>query len=202
MQLAPTLMSLPPPTRLDLVDAQRTVGWITGHALGFHGFSDEREAANAAWVAYRTVSRRLARSWGTRPIPIDVELLTLARHGNREIILASGRPAAELVRPGVDSPSGPDSFGLEILVPPIVEESMMRDLTRLAYRALRKSGIRWAMWRPRFIGKTKTQPEAEMLPSDHQIEERPSRTEPVARMRSGFARASGVVGVVGTTCVA
>lgn len=189
MQLAPTRMSLPPPPRLDLVDAQRTVGWITGHALGFHGFSDEREAANAAWVAYRTVCRRLAQLWGTRPIPIDVEPLTLARQGGREFIFASRRPVAELLRPRVDSPSGPHSFGFEILVSPSATESIMRDLTRLAYRALRRSGTRWGMWRSPFIGKMAVRLEAETLPLDHRIEG-PSRTEPVARMRRGFTRAS------------
>ena len=194
IQLAPLPMSLPPPSRLDLVDAKQTVGWIDGHALGFRGFRDEREAANAAWVAYRTVWRRLAQLWGTRPTPVDVEHLTLARDGARELILASGRPVAELLRPRVDSPSGPDSFGFEIPISPSVTESTMRDLTRLAYRTLRKSGIHWAMWRSRSIGKVTMWREVETVLSDRRIEESRSETTPVAKMRSGFARASGVVG--------
>jgi hypothetical protein len=147
-QLVPDRLDLPPPLDLDLVDAGRTTGWIADNAVGFRGFGDETEAAHAAWVAHRTMARRLARTSGLRPVPVDIEPLAIQRVDGREMILASGRPIAALVRPGQDSRSGVDSFGFELLIPTPVTELEARAMAYLTYRTLRKSGIRWALWRP------------------------------------------------------
>ena len=147
-QLAPDRLALPSPLDLDLVDAGRTTGWIASDAVGFRGFGDETEAAHAAWVAHRTVARRLARTHQMRPAPVDIEPLAIQRAEAKEMILASGRPIAALVRPGPDSRSGVDSFGFELRIPAPVTELEARALAYLIYRTLRKSGIRWAMWRP------------------------------------------------------
>jgi len=141
-------LALPPPLSLTLHDGDRTVGWVRGDTVGFRGFAHETEAAHAAWVAYRALARRLARTHGTRPPPIDIEPLTLQRRGDEESILAGGRPIATLVRPGPDSPSGADSFGFQIGVPHPADELRVRALGHLMYRTLRRSGVRWAMWRP------------------------------------------------------
>src|SRR3712207_2312143 len=103
-QLAPNSMSLPPPLQLDLLDGARLVGWVKGPAIGFRGFANENEAAGAAWVAHRTLARRLARRHGGPVPPIDVEPLSLVQDGDRSVILASGRSIATLVRPGAGSP--------------------------------------------------------------------------------------------------
>ena len=147
-QLAPDRLALPPPLDLDLVDAGRAAGWIAGNTVGFRGFDDETEAAHAAWVAHRTIARRLARTHGMRPVPVDIEPLAIQRVEAKEMILASGRPIAALVRPGPDSRSGVDSFGFELLIPTPISELEVRAMAYLVYRTLRKSGIRWAMWRP------------------------------------------------------
>jgi hypothetical protein len=154
-QLAPDRLALPPPLDLDLVDAGRAAGWIADNAVGFRGFGDETEAAHAAWVAHRTVARRLARTHGTRPVPVDSEPLAIRRIERSEMILASGRPIAALVRPGPGSRSGVDSFGFELVIPAPTSELQVRAMAYLIYRTLRKSGIRWAMWRPtQSIGAT------------------------------------------------
>jgi hypothetical protein len=147
-QLAPNSMSLPPPSslELDLLDGDRAVGWISAQAVGFRGFANETEAAHAAWVAHRTLGRRLARRHGGRPAPIDVEPLAITRDADRETILASDRPIATLVRPSTHSRSGPETFGFEIHVPVAADELAMRSKAYLMYRTLRKSGLRWAMW--------------------------------------------------------
>lgn len=147
-QLSPNRVALPPPLEMDLVHAEREVGWISRDRVGFRGFADELEAAHAAWVAHRTLARRLARTHGTRPLPIDVEPLSIRQVAGAEMILAGGKPIAELVRPGEDSRAGPDSFGFEISVPPPTDELRVRSMSHLMYRTLRKSGIRWALWRP------------------------------------------------------
>ena len=146
--ISPGRVGLPPPAKWDLIDADRAVGWTTDNAVGFSGFAHETEAVHAAWVAHRTLARRLARTQGTRPVPVDTEPLALQRRGDQEMILASGHPIAVLVRPGADSPSGPDSFGFEILIPSPTTELQVRALAYLMYRTLRKSGLRWALWRP------------------------------------------------------
>ena len=156
-QFAPDHLALAPPLELDLIDADRAVGWIADDVVGFRGFADEVEAAHAAWVAYRALARRLARTHGTRPVPIDSEPLALQRHGGQEVILASGRPIAVLVRPGVESASGVDSFGFEIRIPPPAGEFRVRVKANLMYRTLRKSGLRWALWRS-VTGRTADSP--------------------------------------------
>jgi hypothetical protein len=144
--LTPDRQGLPPPLALDLTDTDRRVGWVEGGAIGFRGFGDEAEAAHAAWVAHRTIARRLARQHGGRSIPIDTERLALDRRGDVELVLASRLPIATLLRPGPESRSGPDSFGFELRVPGRADELTVRSMAHLAYRTLRKSGLRWAMW--------------------------------------------------------
>ena len=149
--ISPGRVGLPPPAKWDLMDADHVVGWTTENAVGFRGFADETEAVHAAWVAHRTLARRLARTHGTRPVPVDTEPLALQRRGGQEMILASGHPIAVLVRPGADSPTGPDSFGFEVVIPSPVTELEIRGLAYLIYRTLRKSGLHWALWRPRNV---------------------------------------------------
>jgi hypothetical protein len=146
-QLAPDRLGLPPPLDMDLVDAGRATGWIADTAVGFRGFGDETEATHAAWVAHRALARRLARTHRERPVPVDTEPLALRRVEGKEMILASGRPIATLIRPGSDSRTG-DSFGFELRIPAPGTELHVRAMAYLIYRTLRKSGIRWAMWRP------------------------------------------------------
>jgi hypothetical protein len=43
-------------------------------------------------------------------------------------------------------PSGPDAFGFELRLPGRADELTMRSMAYLAYRTLRKSGLRWAVW--------------------------------------------------------
>ena len=140
--------ALPPPLDLDLVDAGRVAGWIAGNEVGFRGFADEVEATHAAWVAYRTLTRRFARTHGMRPVPVDIEPLALQRVEGKEMILAAGKPIAHLVRPGSDSRSGVDSYGFELSIPTPTSELETRAVAYLMYRTLRKSGVRWALWRP------------------------------------------------------
>ena len=132
-----------------LLHRERPIGWLEGNTLGFFGFADARDAANAAWVAYRTVSRKVAPLLGTRPTPIDIEPLTIERRNGRDVIAASGRPVAWLVRPGHDSLSGPDWFGFAIDVSPAVSERALPAIMRAASHALLKSGLAWSMVRSR-----------------------------------------------------
>jgi hypothetical protein len=79
---------------------------------------------------------------------VDIEPLAIQQVDAKEMILASGRPIAALVRPDPDSRSGVDSFGFELLIPTPITELDGRAMAYLVYRTLRKSGVRWAMWRP------------------------------------------------------
>jgi hypothetical protein len=153
--LSPERIGLPPPVPrpplkaldLELLDGDRAVGWISGDRVGFRGFADEVEAAHAAWVAHRTLARRRALAQGTRPPPIDSEPLALQPRDDGAVVLASGRPIATLVRPGTPRRTGDDDFGFELRVPLPADELRARSGAYLVYRALRKSGLRWALWR-------------------------------------------------------
>jgi hypothetical protein len=141
----PSRLPTPPPLALDLGHAGRSVGWVRDDTIGFRGFASNVEAAHAAWVAYRAIAQRLAKAGGRRPIPVDTERLTLSRRGDVELVAAGGRPIATLLRPGPASRSG-DSFGFEVHVPAPTYETRMRAMAYLAFRAMRKSGVRWALW--------------------------------------------------------
>lgn len=138
----------PPSSHFDLVDAGRAVGWIAGDTIGFRGFNDETEATHAAWIAHRTLARRIARSHGMRLVPIDIEPLSLRRSddGTTDVILASNRPIATLIRPE-SHPRAADSFGFELTVPSKMSEFELRGVAYLMYRTLRRSGVQWGLWR-------------------------------------------------------
>jgi hypothetical protein len=142
----PSRMATPPPLRLDLIDADTAVGWVDGMTIGFRGFGSETEAVHAAWVAYRTMTRRFARAAGRRPPPIDTVPMSLERSDDVELILAAGRPIATLLRPRADGPSGSESFAFELQLPVPADELTVRSTTYLIYRTMRRAGIRWAMW--------------------------------------------------------
>jgi hypothetical protein len=199
-QFAPNSMSLPPPPDLDLFDRARLVGWVRSSAVGFRGFANENEAAGAAWIAYRALARRLARRNGGPMPPIDVEPLSLARDGDRAVILARGRPIATLVLPGADSPSGPDTFGFEIEVPPpAADELSMRSLAHRIYRTLRKSGARWAMWERRRVNRRRVAPRSQPVSVPTR---RPSDSSPAPIVFLSKFLLTGIAIVLGAAVIA
>jgi hypothetical protein len=141
--------ALPPPGADELTDGDRVVGWIVDDRVGFGGFATAQEAAHAAWVAYRTMERRRAWESGARPLPIDIEPLTIHRRDDAEVIAASGRDVATLVRPDAGPRSAKASFGFEISLPHATDALALRASAYHMYRALRRSGVRWEMWRKR-----------------------------------------------------
>lgn len=141
--------ALPPPGAVELTDGDRVVGWVMENRVGFGGFATEQEAAHAAWVAYRTMARRRAWENGSRPLPIDIEPLTIHRRDGSDVIAASGRDVATLVRPDASQPDSAPSFGFEITLSHAVDELALRANAYVMYRALRRSGIRWELWRRR-----------------------------------------------------
>jgi hypothetical protein len=191
--LSPSNLGLPPPAKWTLLDGDRVVGWTTERVVGFRGFASETEAAHAAWVAYRVLTRRLARTHGTRPVPVDAATaLTIRRSGDRDLVLADGRVIAALVRPAVESPSGPEFFGFELDVPEPADDLRVRAMAHLMYRAIRKSGLSWALWRSTAIDAVASAPvsDTERAPqSTGGIAETPhrkiGRTRPSERPRLG-----------------
>lgn len=140
----PSSMPIPPP-RFHLMSGAVPIGWIDGLSIGFHGFAHEDEAAGAASIAYRTMTRGFARDLGRRPPPIHSEPLSVVRNGKTDLIVAGARPIARLLRPGVESPSGAEHFGFELQVPIPASEQTMRSTARRVYRALRRAGARWSV---------------------------------------------------------
>jgi hypothetical protein len=158
--MVPSRLAEPPPI-VDLSDGDVVVGWMEDDAFGFHGFADAVEAVHAAWVAYRTMERRRARTEGRRPPPVDAEPLALAGAAEPTTILAGGRPIGVLVRCGARGRGVPDSFGFELRVPPPADEVRVRSMAHLVYRTLRRSGLRWALWaRPAPSASARARPAA------------------------------------------
>jgi hypothetical protein len=147
VDLSTHLHALPPPGAIELTDGDRVVGWIVENRVGFGGFATEQEAAHAAWVAYRTMARRRAWENGSRPLPLDIEPVSIHRRLDSDVIAASGRDVARLVRPDESGADRPAAFGFEIALPHAGDELMLRASGYAMYRALRRSGIRWALWR-------------------------------------------------------
>ncbi|MHB1224557.1 MAG: hypothetical protein ACYC2G_11040 [Gemmatimonadaceae bacterium] len=150
-QLHQPRFALPPPAAMKMIDGNRHVGWVSGRLLGFRGFDSEEQAMHAAWVVYRTIARRVAWRDGRRPMPVDVEEVSLRRGPLADRIVAGRRPIATLIRPGSRSHDGPHGFGFELELPDSLDEQSIRAKADLAYRTLRRSGVAWALWsrRPR-----------------------------------------------------
>jgi hypothetical protein len=149
--MIPSRLPEPPPIGprafdLDLFDGDRLVGWIAPDRIGFIGFGNEVEAAYAAHVAHRELARRIAEREGRRPVPVELEPLSLRREGAESVVLASGQPIARIVPPASDSRVG-DAFGFELLAGAPLDELSIRAEAHAAYRILRKSGVRWSMFR-------------------------------------------------------
>ena len=137
-------LAQPPTFDLHYFDEDQRAGWVTTHAFGFRGFETEEEAMHAAYLAHRALDHRIARRDGRRPIPVTTEPLSLRGDGT---LHAAGRHIGAIVRPGPESRSGPDSFGFELPFPEPLAEVTARAKCAHVYRALRRSGIRWSMWR-------------------------------------------------------
>ena len=149
--MIPNRLAEPPPVApksfdLDLFDGDRLVGWIGPDRIGFVGFGNEIEAAHAAHVAYREVARRIAQREGSRPVPVELEPLAIRREGAESVVLASGQRIARIVPPASDRRAG-DAFGFELIVAAPLDELSIRANAHAAYRVLRKSGVRWSMFR-------------------------------------------------------
>ena len=102
---------------------ERRVGYIRGSAVGFVGFASDEEAALAARMAYRVLTRR--RSDATRPASEE-------------------EPRFGLLPP--DSPDTRGSWGFEITLRP--EESVdvfAMARARIMWNAIRASGLATAM---------------------------------------------------------
>lgn len=186
----PPHAGLPPPSLdIELVDAGRAMGWIADARVGFRGFASAVEAAHAAWIAWRALQRRAARRLGARPVPVDEEPLTLRRVDGHEAILAGTRPIAILLRPGPDRRAGPDSFAFELQLPASTDEVGVRAEAYVVYRALRRSGVRWALWRPEVTRPrpTVTAPSPQPAASGSRLTHR-SATPPATGHRAASTR--------------
>ena len=139
--LVPDRMAIPPPTSYD--NGRHRISWVRGHTIGVVGFDHALDAANAAWIANRTLSRKLAPLTGTRPIPVGTEPLALVSIDVREMIVTPAGPFAELLRPEPGVAGGRETFGFEVAVPKWVSAADVHILADFAYRTIRKSGVPW-----------------------------------------------------------
>jgi hypothetical protein len=137
-------LAVPPPLDLDLFDGNIHVGWLRLDAVGFRGFANEAEAMHAAWLAYRTLARRMAQKEGRRPPPIDTEPLALKADDS---IHASQRRIAALTRHAASSEGSAPEFGFELEFEQPLDQVAARAMALLIYRGLRRSGVRWSLWR-------------------------------------------------------
>ena len=149
--MIPSRLPEPPPAAptafdLDLLDGDRRVGWIAPDRIAFLGFGNTVEAAYAAHVAHRAVARRIAQREGGRAVPVELERLAIRQEDADAIVLASGQPIARIVPPGEESRAG-DGFAFELLLVVPRDEVSVRAKAHLVYRTLRRSGVRWSMFR-------------------------------------------------------
>lgn len=186
---APATQDLPPPLDLELTDADRHIGRIRGTTIRFRGFSDDVEAAHAAWVAWRAVKRRLAKLAGERPIPIDVAPLTIVRASDAWKVMAGGEYVATLVLPSDAGDPDEGTVAFEIEAPAGTGELMMRSLARLAYRTLRKSGLRWGIMMSARASRTLPSPASSETPAAVA----PPTSPAVARAANPFVKLGGSI---------
>ena len=168
---ASTLHALPP--RLELHDGDRLVGWIDGDVVRFRGFGSERGAAHAAAVAHEAMRRRLARGNRVTAPETEADLGAIRRATDRANATANGRSVASVLRSFVDRiDGGIGDFAFEVRVPHPIDELRMRGMAYV-YRAVRSSGIAWALLQPvaapESLTATATDTAAEKKPSMNPI---------------------------------
>lgn len=140
----PAALAEPPPAfERELHDGDVVVGRTTASTIAFIGFGDEVEASHAAWAAHRTLSWRLAARSDRRPVPVDLEPLTLSWEADERYVNASRRRIARLIQPG-ESGMG---WGFELPLPEPLSEVFVTAKANTIYRMLRRSGMRWRLWR-------------------------------------------------------
>lgn len=97
-----------PDPSLALYDGDVLVGWVTARSLCFGGFTDERHAAQAAWLAHVALAQWIARQRYAPmpdPTPPPLRILTDPQDG-AYWVLADGAPIARLL-PAHASPEHP-----------------------------------------------------------------------------------------------
>ena len=104
-------------------DADETMGWISGRAIGFRGFATEHEAkegAVAAWRALELVLRRQYPGWPS--YAPSLETLRLVHDGAYEWFADGTAPIARLIRPRRRAYDL--SFGIELVLPSYASEGV------------------------------------------------------------------------------
>jgi hypothetical protein len=81
-------------------------------------------------------------------LPIDAPPLEILDRPGERLVIADNRPIARLVDPSRDVDGAEPSHAFELRLEGRRDELTVRSKAHLVYRALRRSGVRWAMWRP------------------------------------------------------
>jgi hypothetical protein len=81
-------------------------------------------------------------------LPIDAPPLEILDRAGERLVVANNRPIARLVDAARDVDSEQPSHAFELQLDGPRDELTVRSKAHLVYRALRRSGVRWAMWRP------------------------------------------------------
>ena len=100
------------------------VGTIRNRTIGFHGFSTERDAREAAIAAWRAMTDALRREYPSWPrYELALDRLTTTHDGAYEWYYDGTMAIARLLRPrrvGRES----SSFGIELLLPSYASEGV------------------------------------------------------------------------------
>lgn len=132
--------------RLRIVDRDRSIGFVDGSTIVFHGFPTPGAAARAAWAAHQAV---LFRRTGVKLHPGEgAGFLTLEPGGEHQVIAAGSRPIARL--PALDDPATPRAgWGFAMGLSPDDDrelrlnsaEVFLRSRARVMWRAIRAAGL-------------------------------------------------------------
>jgi hypothetical protein len=121
-----------------LLQDEQEIGYVDGTRVSFRGFAGRDDAARAASVAYRALSRRRRKQ--PHPMEASQDILVVDKGSTQTVIARSGILATLLPPAPEDSEVG--GWGFEIaLLPEEHFEVFAIARARVMWRALRGTGI-------------------------------------------------------------
>jgi hypothetical protein len=121
-----------------LLQDEREIGFVDGTRVSFRGFAARNDAARAASIAYRALSRRRRKQ--SHPMEESQDILVVDQGSIQAVIAQSGILATLLPPAPEDSEVG--GWGFEIpLLPEERFEVFAIARARVIWRALRGSGL-------------------------------------------------------------
>ncbi len=127
-----------------LMQVEQEIGYVSRNAVRFHGFATRSDAAAAASLAQRALSRRRKRGARGALRTVDPSDVLLLSHDSTEFVVARSGILARLMPPSSEGPESGWGFEVELL-PDEAFEVFALARARVMWRAIQATPLRGRM---------------------------------------------------------